>query len=300
MSVGARKRQASPGSAAILDQGPTIHLLWTGGWDSTFRLIDLLLARKRRVQPHYILDASRRSTDHELRAMTELRDLLERRDAAVRHRLRPTHFRDLREIRPDVRIHRAFERLRGRRFVGLQYEYLARFAHEQGLEDLEVAIHWEADGPDLRSIQHCVTATVTDAGRSFRLDTTAAGAAERAVFGRFSFPLYELTKLDMQRIAEERGVADLMELTWFCHRPRRDGSPCGSCIPCSYTIEAGLSRRVPIAGRVRYRLSPLRRVNPWLREHPRLHALYLRLMEYLGPMRSLARRSARRLSRRDR
>ena len=268
-----------------------IHLLWTGGWDSTFRLIDLALTRKFRVQPYYILDVSRRSTGYELLAMTQLRDLLERRDAGVRDRLLPTHFRDLRTIRPDARIGRALESLRERAFVGLQYEYLARFAQELGLDDLELGIHH--DTQSVGRLQHCVAATSTDAGRSFRLDTTTAGAAERTVFGRFSFPLYELTKPEMQRMAEERGVADLMALTWFCHRPRRDGSPCGSCIPCSHAIDAGLAWRIPIAGRVRYRISLPRRVNPWLREHPRLHARYLRLMEYVGLPRSLATRIAR-------
>lgn len=276
--------------------GPTIHLLWTGGWDSTFRLIDLVLMRKCRVQPHYILDASRRSTDHELHAMTELRNLLERRDVGVRDRLLPTHFRDLQKIRPDARISRAFETLRERNFIGKQYEYLARFARELELEDIEVGFHRPSGS--LRSIEHCITATSSDAGRSFRLDATAAGPAERAVFGRFSFPLYEVTKLEMQRMAEERGVVDLMALTWFCHRPRRDGSPCGTCIPCTTAIEEGLAWRVPIAGRVRHQISLPRRVNPWLRERPRLHARYLTLMEYVGLMHSLATRSARRLSRR--
>jgi hypothetical protein len=277
--------------------GPTIHLLWTGGWDSTFRLIDLVLTRKCRVQPYYIVDASRRSTGHELRAMAEIRELVERRDARARDRLLPTYFGDVRKIRPDAQVSRAFESLRERDFIGLQYEYLARFARELDVEDLEVGFHRPSGS--LRSIQHCIIATSGDAGSSFRLDEAAAGAAERAVFGRFSFPLYEVTKLEMQRTAEDRGVVDLMELTWFCHRPRRDGSPCGTCIPCSTAIEEGLSRRVPLAGRVRYQLSVPRRVNPWLRRHRRLHAKYLRLTEYLRYMGSLATRSARRLSRRD-
>jgi hypothetical protein len=275
--------------------GPTIHLLWTGGWDSTFRLIDLALTRKFRVQPYYILDVSRRSMGHELLAMTQLRDLLERRDVGVRDRLLPTHFRDLRTIRPDARIRRALESLRERAFVGLQYEYLARFAQELGLDDLELGIHH--DTQSVGRLQDCVAATSTDAGRSFRLDTTTAGSAERTVFGRFSFPLYELTKPEMQRVAEERGVADLMALTWFCHRPRRDGSACGTCIPCSHTIEAGLAWRMPVAGRVRHQISLTRRVNPWLRRHPRRHARYLRVMDYLGLVRSLATRGVRRLSR---
>ena len=32
-------------------------LLWTGGWDSTFRLLSLLLREQREVQPYYILDS---------------------------------------------------------------------------------------------------------------------------------------------------------------------------------------------------------------------------------------------------
>ena len=89
-------------------------------------------------------------------------------------------------------------------------------------------------------------------------------------------------------MAEERGVADLMALTWFCHRPRRDGSV-WLCIPCSHTIDAGLAWRIPIAGRVRYRISLPRRVNPWLRRRPRL--LYLRLAEHFWLVRSLATRA---------
>ena len=30
------------------------RLLWTGGWDSTYRLLDLLLVQKQHVQPYYV------------------------------------------------------------------------------------------------------------------------------------------------------------------------------------------------------------------------------------------------------
>jgi Queuosine biosynthesis protein QueC len=295
MSIEGSRQQSLQRSAAARDQSLTIHLLWTGGWDSTFRLIDLVLNRKCRVQPHYVVDATRASTDYELRAMTELRDRLERRDGGVQFRLLPTHFRDLRKIPPDARIRGALESLRERTFVGIQYAYLARFARELELEDLELAVQRREEGLVGRVLQHCVTEVLTDAGPSFRVDPTTAGAAEQAMFGRFSFPLLDLTKLDMQRMGEERGVADLMDLTWFCHRPRRDGKPCGSCSPCSYAIEEGLSRRVPLRGRVRYQLSPQRRANAWLRRRPRWYARYLRVSQRLWVARSLLTRSWRRL-----
>ena len=33
-----------------------VKLLWTGGWDSTFRLLQLLLLYEKKVQPYYIID----------------------------------------------------------------------------------------------------------------------------------------------------------------------------------------------------------------------------------------------------
>lgn len=50
----------------------TVHLLWTGGWDSTYRLLYLLWEGKQ-VQPHYIIDTHRPSSGHELRAMEAIR-----------------------------------------------------------------------------------------------------------------------------------------------------------------------------------------------------------------------------------
>src|SRR5688572_33020809 len=36
-----------------------VALLWTGGWDSTFRLLMLLLVERRAVQSYYIVDRLR-------------------------------------------------------------------------------------------------------------------------------------------------------------------------------------------------------------------------------------------------
>lgn len=49
----------------------------------------------------------------------------------------------------------------------------------------------------------------------------------------------------MLKIAEKHGFDDIMEETWFCHTPTKDGKPCGMCNPCKYTREEGLGRRGP-------------------------------------------------------
>ena len=38
-----------------------INLFWTGGWDSTYRLLYLLIVEKKYVQPYYIIDLTRKS-----------------------------------------------------------------------------------------------------------------------------------------------------------------------------------------------------------------------------------------------
>jgi len=50
-----------------------IKLFWTWGWDSTFRLLYILVVEKKHVQPYYIIDSPRESTMHELKAMESIR-----------------------------------------------------------------------------------------------------------------------------------------------------------------------------------------------------------------------------------
>src|SRR5699024_9593065 len=52
------------------------NVLWTGGWDSTFRILDLVLSKKESVQPFYILDSDRNSTPLELKIMDKIKKLI--------------------------------------------------------------------------------------------------------------------------------------------------------------------------------------------------------------------------------
>jgi hypothetical protein len=74
----------------------------------------------------------------------------------------------------------------------------------------------------------------------------------------------------MREEAMRQNFADLMQLTWFCHRPRK-GQPCGTCNPCIYTIEEGLGDRIPFANRARYYVRVVPRLRHWLTRHPDLY-----------------------------
>ena len=47
----------------------SIDIFWTGGMDSTYRVLELILIEEKKVCPHYIIDLSRASTLYEIKAI---------------------------------------------------------------------------------------------------------------------------------------------------------------------------------------------------------------------------------------
>jgi hypothetical protein len=250
-------------------------LLWTGGWDSTYRLLSLLLGEERAVQPYYILDNPRYrpAVPAEREAMRRIRQRLLHRYPEAAVRLVDTIECRLVDIDADTELARYYERCLATGFIGGQYEWLARYCRQHGIEGMELSIHRDDKAREL--LVDLIDPTSRD-----RLDPQFAGDCRYELFKSFRFPLFDITKRQMLAQARLAGFEDLMQLTWFCHRPRR-GDPCGTCNPCIYTIEEGLGERVPLAGRVRYHLRVVPRVRHWLTRHPdlymRVRALYRRL-----------------------
>ena len=64
-------------------------IFWTGGLDSTYRVLELLLCKKRKVQPYYIIDPDRSSTLYELKAIEKIKSILNLRDSRTNETLLP-------------------------------------------------------------------------------------------------------------------------------------------------------------------------------------------------------------------
>jgi len=161
----------------------------------------------------------------------------------------PTIFTEIGDIRPNPVITEQFGRLRARSYLGDQYEWLARYAEEAGLSDLELSIHKDDKAHDF--LEHSVARGSDQSDSSYRLRSELP-EPDLQLFRYFSFPLFDMQKLEMQRLARTHGFDDLMEQTWFCHEPLWNGMPCGTCAPCRYTREEGLGRRIPFPGQIRY------------------------------------------------
>ena len=219
-----------------------VHVLWTGGWDSTFRVADLVLTHGVTVQPHYGR-GTRISTRDELAAMDRIRDLIADIDGAAAARLLPSELHEVgtNSDHPDLEEHR--RHLMERRFLGSQYVPLAALAARID-RPLELCIHRDDRAAAVVGDEIIHDAQARPSG-TWRLSLDVDDQAVSALFSGFEFPLYDKTKLGMLREAEQRGFAGVLEATWFCHEPTSPGRPCGVCAPCQYTRDEGLAHRVP-------------------------------------------------------
>lgn len=247
------------------------RLLWTGGWDSTYRLLDLLLVKQKPVQPYYFIDTARRSFATEILAMNAIKQRLAVKYPDRFSLLRPTVFRDVLDIPPDDEIQACYQRICAREHVGVQYEWGARFARAEGLSELELSLiggghMFKVFGPYLEQ---------RDAGNDivWEFGKGHEGDDLYRLFKCYRFPLIFTTKQDMFAKAKQHGFDELMLLTVFCHTPRPDGRPCGVCIPCGIAVENGLGWRLSRRSLAKLRLKLLyRKGRGSLERYPRLFA----------------------------
>jgi Predicted PP-loop superfamily ATPase len=242
----------------VTQPGTITHLFWTGGWDSTFRLLQLLLDEQKAVQTYYLLDSSRASCPKEIETILTIKKRLHTDYPHTQQLLLPTQFHEIASIPPNPEITQAFHEILKKKHLGTQYEFLARFCAERGLKDVELSI--VDDGafhlfiPDLNGTN----------GTTPAAENEALSSDLQKIFRFFTFPLIHRSKTEIQRIAEQRGWMDFMRLTWFCHNPILGKFPCGQCRPCQIALEEGMGWRIPALIRAKNKLAGARPFSSFL------------------------------------
>ena len=222
----------------------TINILWTGGWDSSFQLIRCYIHGTANIQPVYLVDESRRSTALELLTMMRIKEALRAQFPERAGSLLPVRFCAVSDLLSDPRKASAYQRIHKQVRIGIQYEWLARFCDQFGVSDLQLCIH-----KDDRA--HTALKDLVEYGgvNGYKVSEKHTATDEYELFRYYSFPIFDMSKLDIEKRAEEMGFSSIMNLTWFCQAPR-DGKPCGACLPCRFTVEEGLGWRVPYLRRM--------------------------------------------------
>jgi hypothetical protein len=234
-----------------LSENKNVNLLWTGGWDSTFQLLQLLIIFRCRVTPFYLIDEVRRSTIMEIRAMRKIKDCLLKEYPHIKELLQPTRFFAVSDLLPDAEITEAYRSIFKVKTIGIQYDWLARFCKQNLITDIQICINDSAYHDDTRfDHSEMVSENTEDLQNVIRVDPKFKTSSEYVLFRYYSFPIIRLTKVQMLDIAKKHGWEIYMAMTWFCHSPTIRMKPCGTCTPCLQANQEGLGWRIPLISRM--------------------------------------------------
>jgi hypothetical protein len=200
------------------------RILWSGGFDSTFLVLDAL-TRGERVEPFYVQQATEPVWQKQRRECAALESIVSRLPRGYRARLTKlprAPFIVYRDVWGEYRkLDKELRQIAGDDYSP-QLPLLAAVAHE--LHGVEMAF---VAGDS--SIQH-------EASRLFM----AAHQIESPLAGKH--------KGELLRDADHRGFGHLLRLTWSCEGDAlaAEHGPCGECGPCKariipQSIPAGVS-----------------------------------------------------------
>ncbi len=236
-----------------------VKIFWTGGWDSTFRVLYLAIVEKRKIQPYYIQGLHTKSQENS--AMDLIKKEMIEIFPETKGLIKPTIFIAAEDIAADEEIKQSFIKLEEEHGLTPQYYYMARFAKEERLDDIELCMEYSP----YNSYSCMLLDMIPD--NSVRIDQKYSNTDIYQIYGYGSFPLLHMTKPDMGKIATKCKFIELLNRSWFCNFPI-NGQPCGICSSCMLIMTEKMYDRLPLVSRVRYYTSPKRYLKSLLKKHP--------------------------------
>lgn len=225
-----------------------LDVLWTSGWDSTYIVLEAALVHERPVRPHYVVDPDRPSARREIETMQAIRGELAIADSAAAGRVAPVRLIAKADIPRDPRVEAWAARMADRTHIAPQYAWLSRYARTCAAP-LALGIIRRSGG--LRDV---IDPELEDGPDGIRRLAARVSDDSFELFRPFVFPTIELSKVDMRERARGFGFLSLLERSWFCHEPRRNGEPCGFCPPCHDARHQAMGWRLSPGARWRGRL----------------------------------------------
>ena len=227
-----------------------INIFWTGGWDSTFRLLQLA-QEPYTIQPIYIYDEKRTGNRQEQKAMAKILMLIQKNNS-FKGKILPIIYHDKNNILTNYKneaIATSYQNFKNKYKLGSQYEWFALLAKKLDIK-IEVCVEYSE-----RSKAHNTLlqeGTLSDIGNGRKIiDVKNSSSDLINVFEYAIFPTLQYSKVEMLRISKEKKWFKIMKETWFCHRPVNN-RPCGNCNPCRDAMKEGMDFRMPLISKFRY------------------------------------------------
>lgn len=201
------------------------YILWTAGWDSTFRVLYSILIDKVMVKPIYILDPERCSFANELAGIAKIRRELAKKNSDAANLLLELELL----IKPEESDNE-YEKYKAKLktlpcSLGDQYIWLPLLLNKFVDRKFELCVMYK-DDPKMEYFNQYMKKV-----DGIKTLSASAPANLLYLFACFNFPVLNQTKMDFYQTAVDNNFLDLMNLTWFCHSPVFN-QPCGNCVPC--------------------------------------------------------------------
>lgn len=208
-----------------------VNLFWTGGYDSTFRLLQLVIIENKCVNPIYLnfkgldgVNIRRQNVPFELASMEKI--INELHYLGYGHLVRPLTIVTYVGLSDEVlaATTKMYNDGHLRRPIS-QYAHMIQFALDHNIiieECAEKSIHstsYKLVTPYLNKNKLIDVHKIVD-------------RPELYVIRNLRFPTIDLTKHDMLKIAKQYNFDYILSFTKTCWYPTKTGSPCGNCPMC--------------------------------------------------------------------
>lgn len=215
-----------------------INIFWTGGLDSTFRVLELSTMPDVEIQPYYLKLPIRKSTTLEISAIKNITSII---------RSLPNYNGHLLDVKPyeltDITyfndIHKAREKQKKTEYsVGWQYCYCADLCRHFNIR-CEVCLENEPTCGGHKAILHDSILNENEFDYFIDKDKSPHNNIY-TIFENIDFPKSVFHMNKNQEIEYINSIKpEILNHLQICHRPR-NGKPCGICAPCKQYIKLGL------------------------------------------------------------
>lgn len=157
---------------------------------------------------------------------------------------------DINSIKEDFVITNAWKIIHAKYSLGIQYDWLARFAKQQEIK-LEIGLEKNPRGKAFAVIDgECKLKEYDINGIiDYIIDPELSNTEAKLLFDHLLMPknIWNITKLEEVEEIKKLGYEKVVAKTWFCHNPIF-GMPCGNCNPCKDALNEDMAYRIPKMG----------------------------------------------------
>lgn len=221
------------------------HILWTGGYDSTFLLCWFFIIKDEPVQPIYLMCGNvdsnhningRQNQTQEMKTMKKIRQQLINKYPYKKSRLLPTYYvynieKNNKITSNFIKLHRKYNFFT--RDIN-QYERIARFSYNWH-QPIHIGLEKCSTGLDKATINQRINEGTDEC---MVLSKENLKIKQLEIFKNIRFSIVHLTKKDMKNISLDSNnyFFNILQLTISCWFPNDDGTKCNNCAMCKNRI----------------------------------------------------------------